>query len=169
ARDVTVVQTCALPILQLVLILQHVLGGDEQTVAEPRQERHQCAGGVPVSVRRRSDRLRRGRAAGPGRAACAGLQRPDRGHAADPEPAAAARGGLSMRVIIAGAGSVGRSIARELIGHGHEVTLIDKEPAAMKVSSVSEADWLLADACEISSLSGAQLETCDVVVAATGD
>ena len=74
-----------------------------------------------------------------------------------------------MRVIIAGAGSVGRSIARELIGHGHGVTLIDKEPAAMKVSSVSEADWLLADACEISSLAGAELETCDVVVAATGD
>lgn len=74
-----------------------------------------------------------------------------------------------MRVIIAGAGSVGRSIARELIGHGHHVTLIDKEPAAMKISSVSEADWLLADACEISSLSGAQLDTCDVVVAATGD
>lgn len=74
-----------------------------------------------------------------------------------------------MRVIIAGAGSVGRSIARELIGHGHEVTLIDKDPAAMKVSSVSEADWLLADACEISSLAGAELDRCDVVVAATGD
>lgn len=74
-----------------------------------------------------------------------------------------------MRVTIAGAGSVGRSIARELIGHGHEVTLIDKEPAAMKVSSVSEADWLLADACEISSLADAELDRCDVVVAATGD
>ncbi|WP_147917327.1 potassium channel family protein [Ruania zhangjianzhongii] len=74
-----------------------------------------------------------------------------------------------MRVIIAGAGSVGRSIARELIGHGHDVTLIDKEPAAMKVSSVSEADWLLADACEISSLADAELDRCDVVVAATGD
>ena len=74
-----------------------------------------------------------------------------------------------MRVIIAGAGSVGRSIARELIGHGHDVTLIDKEPAAMKVSSVSEADWLLADACEISSLADAELDRCEVVVAATGD
>lgn len=74
-----------------------------------------------------------------------------------------------MKVTIAGAGSVGRSIARELIGHGHEVTLIDKQPAAMKVSSVSEAEWLLADACEISALATAQLESCDVVVAATGD
>ena len=28
-----------------------------------------------------------------------------------------------MQIVIAGAGSVGRSIARELISHGHEVTL----------------------------------------------
>ena len=33
-----------------------------------------------------------------------------------------------MRVVIAGAGSVGRSIARELLGHGHHVALVD--PAA---------------------------------------
>ena len=30
-----------------------------------------------------------------------------------------------MQIVIAGAGSVGRSIARELISHGHEVTLVD--------------------------------------------
>ena len=32
-----------------------------------------------------------------------------------------------------------------------------------------EAEWLLADACELSSLSEAALERCDVVIAATGD
>jgi trk system potassium uptake protein len=74
-----------------------------------------------------------------------------------------------MRVVVAGAGSVGRSIARELLGHGHEVTLIDKEPAAMRVSSVTAAEWILADACEISTLDEAHLDRCDVVVAATGD
>jgi len=74
-----------------------------------------------------------------------------------------------VRVVIAGAGSVGRSIARELLNHGHDVTLIDKEPGAMRVSSVAEAEWLLADACEISTLDDARLDTCDVVVAATGD
>ena len=74
-----------------------------------------------------------------------------------------------MRVVIAGAGSVGRSIARELLGHGHEVTLIDRNPAAMRVASVSEAEWLLGDACEMSSLEEARLQECDVVVAATGD
>jgi trk system potassium uptake protein TrkA len=74
-----------------------------------------------------------------------------------------------MRVVIAGAGSVGRSIAHELLVSGHKVTLIDRQPSAMRVASVAEADWLLADACELSSLGDARLDECDVVVAATGD
>ena len=74
-----------------------------------------------------------------------------------------------MRIVIAGAGSVGRSIANELLAAGHEVMLVDKQPSAMRVASVAEADWLLADACELSSLSQARTDECDVVVAATGD
>jgi len=74
-----------------------------------------------------------------------------------------------MRVVIAGAGSVGRSIARELLGNDHEVLLIDKDPAAIRVASVPDAQWLLADACEIASLAEAGLAECDVVVAASGD
>jgi trk system potassium uptake protein len=74
-----------------------------------------------------------------------------------------------MRVAIAGAGSVGRSIARELLQNGHEVLLVDRDPAAIKVGSVESAEWLLADACEITSLEEAGLERCQVVVAATGD
>ena len=74
-----------------------------------------------------------------------------------------------MRVAIAGAGSVGRSIARELLENGHEVLLIDRSPEAIKVSSVPNAEWLLADACEITSLEEAGLSHCQVVVAATGD
>ena len=74
-----------------------------------------------------------------------------------------------MRVAIAGAGSVGRSIARELLENGHEVLLIDRTPGAIKVSSVPAAEWLLADACEVTSLEEAGLHQCQVVVAATGD
>jgi trk system potassium uptake protein TrkA len=74
-----------------------------------------------------------------------------------------------MRVLVAGAGSVGRSIARELLAHGHEVTIVDKNPAAMKVASVPEADWILADANELKTLAEAHVENADVVVAATGD
>ena len=74
-----------------------------------------------------------------------------------------------MRVAIAGAGAVGRSIARELIDNGHEVLLIDKEPGSIKPDRVPNAEWLLADSCEMSSLEEARLQHCDVVIAATGD
>ncbi|RJL34238.1 potassium channel family protein [Bailinhaonella thermotolerans] len=74
-----------------------------------------------------------------------------------------------MRVAIAGAGAVGRSIAAELLENGHEVLLIDKDPRAIKIDTVPRAEWLLADACEISSLDEAGLANCHVVVAASGD
>ena len=74
-----------------------------------------------------------------------------------------------MRVVIVGAGSVGRSIARELLTNGHRVLMIDKDPNAIRVTSVPDAEWLLADACEITSLADAGLADCDVVVAASGD
>lgn len=74
-----------------------------------------------------------------------------------------------MRVVIAGAGAVGRSVAQELIGNGHDVLLIDKSPGSIRADLVPEAQWLLADACEMSSLEEARLQTCDVVISATGD
>ena len=64
---------------------------------------------------------------------------------------------------------MGRSIARELIGNGHEVLLIDKDPASIKPDRVPDAEWLLADSCELSSLEEARMEDCDVVIDATGD
>lgn len=74
-----------------------------------------------------------------------------------------------MRIAIAGAGNVGRAIARELLGNGHQVLLIDKDPKALKMDSVPTAEWLLADACEITALDQAKLDGCQVLVAATGD
>ena len=74
-----------------------------------------------------------------------------------------------MRVAIAGAGNVGRSVANELVENGHQVMLIDKNPRQMRSHLVPAAEWVLADACELSSLDDAGLAGCDVVVAATGD
>jgi trk system potassium uptake protein TrkA len=74
-----------------------------------------------------------------------------------------------MRVCVAGAGKVGRAIARELLANGHEVLLIDREADKTVVGSVEGAHFLCADACEISALDEAKLQTCQVVVAATGD
>lgn len=74
-----------------------------------------------------------------------------------------------MRVAIAGAGAVGRSIARELIGKKHQVLLIDKDASKIDPDRVLGADWLHGDACEVANLEKASLEECDVVVGATGD
>lgn len=74
-----------------------------------------------------------------------------------------------MKIAIAGAGNAGRAIARELIANGHQVLLIDKNPKALKMESVPNAEWLLADACEIATLDKASLDQCQVMVAATGD
>lgn len=74
-----------------------------------------------------------------------------------------------MRIGIAGAGAVGRSVARELIGDGHRVLLIERNPAHYEPPAVPEAEWLLADACELSALEECCIEICDVVIAATGD
>ena len=74
-----------------------------------------------------------------------------------------------MRIAIAGAGNVGRAIARELLDNGHEVLLIDRDPKALKLDSVPDAQWLMADACEITSLDKAALGNAQVLVAATGD
>ena len=75
-----------------------------------------------------------------------------------------------MRVAIAGAGNVGWFIARELVANGHEVLLLEKVPeVASRLDKVPGIDVRVADACEVNSLRDAKVDTCDVVVAATGD
>ncbi|AHI00193.1 TrkA family potassium uptake protein [Kutzneria viridogrisea] len=74
-----------------------------------------------------------------------------------------------MRVAIAGAGAVGRSIAHELLGGGHQVMLIERDRAHFEPGTVEQAEWVHADACELSSLEDAGMQLCDVVIAATGD
>lgn len=74
-----------------------------------------------------------------------------------------------MRVAIAGAGKVGRAIARELVGNGHQVLLIDRDAELARPGVVDGAETLMADACEVTALDEAHLSTCQVVVAATGD
>jgi trk system potassium uptake protein TrkA len=74
-----------------------------------------------------------------------------------------------MRVAIAGAGAVGRSIGRELLDNGHQVMLIDRDPEKVDPSRVPRAEWLQADAAELASLEEARMQDCDVVISATGD
>lgn len=74
-----------------------------------------------------------------------------------------------MKIAIAGAGNVGRAVAKELIENGHHVLLMDRDPSSLKMDTLPQAEWLLADACEIASLDNAKLSSCQVLVAATGD
>ncbi|MCC9197790.1 TrkA family potassium uptake protein [Arthrobacter sp. zg-Y820] len=74
-----------------------------------------------------------------------------------------------MKVVIAGAGSVGSSIAKELLSHRHQVLLIDEKPEVMARSGLVDAQWLIGDACELTTLKDANLDEADVMVSATGD
>lgn len=74
-----------------------------------------------------------------------------------------------MQIIIAGAGAVGRSIAKEMLLHGHTVTLLDNKPSKMQVASVADAEWILADTCSPMALADAGLADADILVSATGE
>ena len=75
-----------------------------------------------------------------------------------------------MRVAIAGAGSVGTAIARDLHAAGHDVLVLEQDPDLVeRRRDELDVTWVAADACEVSSLDAAGLATVDVVVAATGD
>jgi trk system potassium uptake protein TrkA len=74
-----------------------------------------------------------------------------------------------MLIVIAGAGNVGRAIARDLIKNGHEVTVIDEDPEAIASAKKIGAKTVLADACEPDALDEANLSKAQIVVAATGD
>ena len=75
-----------------------------------------------------------------------------------------------MRVAIAGGGSVGTAIAKELHQNGHDVMLIEKDPDLVeRLRPTLDIDWVAADACEVSSLDAAGMGLADVAVAATGD
>jgi len=74
-----------------------------------------------------------------------------------------------MRVAVVGAGSVGRSIARELINNGHDVLIIDRDADDLTTTKVAAAEWIVGDACEMSTLEQAGLSRYDHVVCASGD
>lgn len=77
-----------------------------------------------------------------------------------------------MRVVVAGAGNVGRHLAADLTERGHEVTLIEQDPLTLtkaKAEVPAGVDLLLGDACELYILEEAKLSQADVIVAATGD
>ena len=74
-----------------------------------------------------------------------------------------------LKVVIAGAGNVGSYLAADLHKAGHEVLLIENDPAVAARGANLGVEWMVRDACEVSALDAAGLASADVVVAATGD
>ena len=76
-----------------------------------------------------------------------------------------------MKVMIAGGGSVGVSIALDLVDRHHDVTLMEQvSTTAERLKSMLPAVNVVAgDACEYANLAAADLRSVDVVIAATGD
>ena len=74
-----------------------------------------------------------------------------------------------MKVVIVGAGKVGKAIARDLIANGNQVTLIDQSSKSIHPLTVEKANAVEGDACEVDVLEAAKLNEADVLVAATGD
>ncbi len=75
-----------------------------------------------------------------------------------------------MYIVVVGAGKVGRNLTKELIGKGHEMTLIESETLR---HSVVEEEFehvaLLGDGSEIWVLERAGIERAEMVIAVTGD
>jgi trk system potassium uptake protein TrkA len=76
-----------------------------------------------------------------------------------------------MKVIVAGAGSVGVFLADDLQQSGHELLVVDVDSDLVARLAVEHpaVGWLGGDACEIGTLDQAGAGEADVVVAATGD
>jgi len=73
-----------------------------------------------------------------------------------------------MNIIIAGAGKVGYTVARQLAGEGHDVTLIDRDQARLD-QAMNEMDVIgyCGNSSNLTVLEDAEVRSADVFIAAT--
>lgn len=76
-----------------------------------------------------------------------------------------------MRIVVAGAGNIGRHLAHDLDERGHQVTVIEQDPTVLDRAQEDApgVTFVLGDACEPWVLDKAETRSSDVMVAATGD
>jgi trk system potassium uptake protein TrkA len=76
----------------------------------------------------------------------------------------------AIRIAVAGAGNVGSFVAEDLSAKGHDIVVIEQDPAVIEIVKPElDVSWVKGDACELYTLDAAVLSSCEVVVAATGD
>jgi trk system potassium uptake protein TrkA len=77
-----------------------------------------------------------------------------------------------MRIVVAGAGNIGRHLANDLHLRGHDVTLIEQDSGTLdraQEDAPHGVTFILGDACEPWVLDKADVRSSEVIVAATGD
>lgn len=76
----------------------------------------------------------------------------------------------TMRIAIAGAGNVGRYVAKDLRERGHDVVVIEQNKELVDALRADyKVNFIVGDACELHTLDAVVLSSCEVMVAATGD
>jgi trk system potassium uptake protein TrkA len=77
-----------------------------------------------------------------------------------------------VKIVVGGAGNIGRHLANDLHQRGHDVTVIEQDRAVLERAqeeAPAGVTFIFGDACEPWVLDKAEMRSADVVVAATGD
>jgi trk system potassium uptake protein TrkA len=78
-----------------------------------------------------------------------------------------------MRIVVVGAGKVGKHMAADLSRGGHDVLVLDVSREVVERAQKSDeypgVEFRVADACEVTQLEDSGLAQADVVAAVTGD
>jgi trk system potassium uptake protein TrkA len=75
-----------------------------------------------------------------------------------------------MKMIVAGGGAVGKSIARNMTtDKNNQITIVDIERAEDQKNPIQNAEWISGDICDITVFEKAGGKSADLFVAATGD
>ena len=73
-----------------------------------------------------------------------------------------------MRIVVIGSGKLGGSLAKSLIGEGHEVTVIDRSDAVLQRGmDTLDALFIKGSGVSVETLTEADVQHADIVIAAT--
>ena len=74
-----------------------------------------------------------------------------------------------MKILIAGCGQVGESLARELSSEGHDLTLLDSDPHVLEVDTERyDVIAVQGNCASMKALKDADVESADLLIATTG-